>query len=128
MNKTKKLVEELENNKLISGGIAYIETEEYEGQFEKLWSDKPKGKHIYLIEYYSAGVCPDDDERYEGWFGTYEYSGDYIRDAMKDIEKTEYKVKELEKEYGNKIDVQFLDFNKGCEYGCAINIWVKEQE
>lgn len=128
MDKTKKLLKELEDNELISNGIAYIEHEEYEGQFEKLWSDKPKGNHIYMVEYFSDGVCPEDDEKYMGWFSTYDYSGDYIRDAMKDIQKTEDKVKELKKQYGDKIDIQFLDFNKGCEYGCAINIWVKEQK
>lgn len=128
MNKTKELLKDIENNELISGGIAYIEHEEYEGQFDVLWPDKPKGEHIYMVEYFSAGVCPEDDEKYVGWFSTYDYSGDYIRDAMKDIQKTEDKVKKLQEQYNDKIDVQFLDFNKGCEYGCAINIWVKKQE
>ena len=128
MDKTKALMREIENNELISGGIAYIETEEYEGQFERLWPDKPKGEHVYMIEYFSAGVCPEFEEKYEGWFGAHEYSGDYIRDAMQDINDTEDKVRQLEEQYGDKVDIQFLDFNKGCEYGCAINIWIPKQE
>ena len=52
MNKTKELLKDIENNELISGGIAYIEHEEYEGQFDVLWPDKPKGEHIYMVEYF----------------------------------------------------------------------------
>ena len=82
-----------------------------------------------MVESFSGGVCPFDDERYKGWFGETEYSGDYIREAMMDILKTELLAKEIQEKYNDKgIKVVFLDFNKGCEWGCAINVWIPEQQ
>lgn len=115
--------------KELEDGLAYTYEEEYEGQFNNnLFPTKPEGDFKYMVEYFSGGVCPFDDERYEGWFEKNDYSGDYIRDAMKDILTTESLAKDIQKKYEKQgIKVVFLDFNKGCEWGCAINVWIPEQ-
>jgi hypothetical protein len=79
-----------------------------------------------MVEYFSGGVNPDDDPAYEGWFGKHELSGTYIRDAMVDIIKTQHLANEIQEKFGDKVSVVFLDFNQGSEYGCAINVWIKE--
>ena len=128
MNKTKELRKQIEKD--IESGLAYVYEEEYDGQFNNnLFPTKPDGNFIYMLEYFSGGVCPTDDEKYKGWHSKHDYSGEYIRDAMIDILKTESLVKELERKYENKgVKVVFLDFNQGCEWGCAINVWIPEQK
>lgn len=128
MNETDKLLKAIE--KELEDGLAYTYEEEYEGQFNNnnIFHTKPEGDFKYMVEYFSGGVCPFDDERYKGWFSKNDYSGDYIREAMMDILKTELLVNEIQEKYEDKrIKVIFLDFNKGCEWGCAIHVWIPEQ-
>lgn len=124
MNKTEKLLQDITNNSLIKYGIAYIETEEYYDHFKTLYPDKPKGNYKYMVEYYSECVNPDDDDLYQGYFSSEDLSGNYIRDAMEVINRTINIVQELREQYRNQVDIQFVDFNKGCQYGCAIRIWI----
>lgn len=128
MNSTEKLLKIIEEE--LKSGLAYTYEEEYEGQFNNnVFPTKPEGDFKYMVESFSGGVCPFDDKRYEGWFGETEYSGDYIREAMIDILKTELLAKEIQEKYNDKgIKVVFLDFNKGCQWGCAINVWIPEQQ
>ena len=128
MNKTNELKNNIEKD--IESGLAYEYEEEYNGQFNNnIFPTKPDGNFVYMLEYFSGGVCPEDDEKYKGWHSEYDYSGEYIRDAMIDILKTESLAKELERKYKNEgVKVVFLDFNKGCQWGCAINIWIPKQK
>ena len=114
----------------LKNGLAYTYEEEYEGQFNNnVFPTKPEGDFKYMVEYFSDGVDPYDDEKYRGWFGENNHNGTYIRDAMIDILKTESFAKEIQEKYSEKgIEVVFLDFNEGCQGGCAINVWIPESE
>lgn len=120
----KKLIEKIEET--LESGLAYTYTEEDNINSKKSYPTKPDGDFIAMIEYFSDGVNPDDDPAYEGWFSEHELSGTYIRDAMVDIIKTQHLANEVQNIFGDKVSVVFLDFNQGCEWGCAINVWVKK--
>lgn len=126
MNETDKLLRVIEEE--LESGLAYTYEEEYEGQFNNnVFPTKPKGDFKYMVEYFSGGVNPDDDPAYEGWFSEHELSGTYIRDAMVDIIETQHLANEIQEKFGDKVSVVFLDFNQGCQWGCAINVWIREQ-
>ena len=119
-----KIIDEVEN--MLISGLAYTYLKEDNIDSKKAYPTRPDGDFIAMVEYFSGGVNPDDDPAYEGWFGEHELSGTYIRDAMVDIIKTQHLANEVQKEFGDKLSVVFLDFNQGCEWGCAINVWIKE--
>lgn len=126
MNKTDKLLRVIEEE--LESGLAYTYEEEYEGQFNNnAFPTKPEGDFKYMVEYFSGGVNPDDDPAYKGWFSEHELSGTYIRDAMIDIIETQHLANEIQEKFGDKVSVVFLDFNQGCQWGCAINVWIREQ-
>lgn len=121
----KELIEEIEE--MLDSGLAYTYTEEDNIDSKEAYPTRPDGEFTAMIEYFSGGVNPDDDPDYEGWFSKHELSGTYIRDAMIDIIKTQHLANRVQTIFGDKVSVVFLDFNQGCEYGCAINVWVKKQ-
>ena len=122
MNKeTEKIIKEIDNTYKAS----YVEMENINNK--NIYPTKPYGKFVCMLEIFSDGVSPYDDESYRGWFSEEDLSGTYIRDAMIDIIKTQRIAKEIKEKYGDKVEVVFLDFNQGCQYGCAINIWVRKQ-
>ena len=118
------LIEDIE--KMLESGLQDTYYEEDNINSKKSYPTKPDGNFIAMIEYFSGGVAPDDDPTYEGWFSKHDLSGAYIRDAMKDINKTQNLAKKIQEEFKDKVSVVFLDFNKGCQYGCAINVWIKK--
>ena len=122
MNKLREEVEEM-----LESGLAYTYTKKDNIDSKRSYPTRPDGDFVAMVEYFSGGVNPDDDPAYEGWFGKHELSGTYIRDAMVDIIKTQHLANEVQTIFGDKVSVVFLDFNQGCEWGCAINVWIKQQ-
>lgn len=120
-----KIIKDVEE--MLDSGLAYTYTKEDNIDSKKAYPTRPDGDFVAMVEYFSGGVIPDDNPAYEGWFGKYELSGTYIRDAMVDIIKTQHLANEVQQIFGDKVCVVFLDFNQGCEYGCAINVWIKKQ-
>lgn len=119
-----KIIDEVEN--MLIPGLAYTYLKEDDIDSKKAYPTRPDGDFIAMVEYFSGGVNPDDDPAYKGWFGEHELSGAYIRDAMTDIIETQQLANKIQKEFGDKVSVVFLDFNQGCQWGCAINVWIKE--
>lgn len=122
--KKSDLIKDIE--KMLESGLQNTYYKEDNINSEKSYPTKPDGEFIAMIEYFSGGVEPDDDPAYEGWFSRHDLSGDYIRDAMNDINKTQNLAKKIQEEFKDKVSVVFLDFNKGCQHGCAINVWIKK--
>lgn len=118
-----KLIDEVEN--MLISGLAYTYLKKDNIDNKNLYPTRPDGDFIAMVEYFSGGVIPDDNPAYKGWFGKHELSGTYIRDAMVDIIKTQHLANEVQEAFGDKVSVVFLDFNQGCEWGCAINVWIK---
>ncbi len=123
--KRSNLIEDIE--KMLESGLQDTYYEEDNINSKKSYPTKPDGDFIAMIEYFSGGVCPDDDESYKGWFSKHDLSGAYIRDAMKDINKTKELAEKIQEKFKDDVSVVFLDFNQGCQYGCAINVWIKNR-
>jgi len=111
---------------ILDSGLADVYFEKNDINNKKIFPTKPDGEFWAMIEYFSGGVAPDDDPTYKGWFSKHDLSGAYIRDAMKDINKTKELAEKVQEKFKDNVSVVFLDFNQGCQYGCAINVWIKK--
>ena len=84
----------------------------------------PEGDFEFMIEFFSDLII-DEENKYQGCFGL---NSNYIKDAIKLINKVENKAKEIETKYKDKgVKVTVNGLNDGCEKGLAVYVWIPKQ-
>ncbi len=128
-NNTKNLLKKIKNE-----GDSIIELsaspiyEQPKNQFSKESGLQPQGDFAYMVEFFSWNLIDPSEKKYQGCFSQHDYNGEYIRDCMKLINDVERRAKELADKYADKgVKVTVNDFNKGCQYGMAIYVWIPYQ-